>query len=159
MMIHEITTIAGRYKARRRVGRGDSSGTGKTSGRGHKGAASRSGWKRRQGYEGGQMPLIRRIPKRGFTNARFRRLYHVVNIGRLEASCTEGAEVTAKSLAEAGVVRDSGRPLKVLGDGELTKALHVTAAKFSARAKATIEAAGGTVYELPEVKWVRKRKT
>ncbi len=156
MMIHEITSIAGRYKARRRVGRGHASGTGKTSGRGHKGAASRAGWKRRQGYEGGQMPLIRRIPKRGFTNARFRRLYHVVNISRLEGSCAEGAEVTAKSLAEAGVVRDTGRPLKVLGDGELAKTLHVTAAKFSARAKAKIEAAGGTVNELAEVKWTRK---
>ena len=155
MMIHEITPKVGRYKTRKRVGRGHGSGLGKTSGRGHKGAASRSGWKRRPGYEGGQMPLIRRIPKRGFSNAQFRRLYHIVNIKTLETHFAEGAEVTARILADARVIRDAGLPLKILGEGELTKALKVTAAKFSASARTKIEAAGGTVQEVSPVKWTR----
>lgn len=155
MMIHEITPKVGRYKARKRVGRGHSSGQGKTCGRGHKGAASRSGWKQRPGYEGGQMPLIRRIPKRGFSNAPFRRLYHIVNVKTLEARCDEGAEVTARTLADARVIRDARLPLKILGEGELTKALKVTAAKFSASARTKIEAAGGTVQEVSPAKWTR----
>ncbi|MCH8165409.1 MAG: 50S ribosomal protein L15 [Planctomycetes bacterium] len=159
MMIHEITIKVGKYKVRRRVGRGHGSGRGKTSGRGHKGAASRSGWKRRAGYEGGQMPIIRRMPKRGFTNAPFRRLYHVVNVKTLQARCVEGAEVTAATLADAGVIRDAKLPLKILGEGELTKKLTVTAAKFSASAKAKIEAVGGAVTAVPRIKWTRPRRT
>ena len=159
MMIHEITIKVGKYKVRRRVGRGDGSGRGKTCGRGHKGAASRSGWKRRAGYEGGQMPIIRRMPKRGFTNAPFRRLYHVVNVKTLQARCVEGAEVTAATLADAGVIRDAKLPLKILGEGELTKKLTVTAAKFSASAKAKIEAVGGAVTAVPRIKWTRSRRT
>lgn len=155
MMIHEITEKAGKYKAAKRVGRGHGSGSGKTSGRGHKGAASRSGWTRRPGFEGGQMPLIRRIPKRGFSNDRFRQLFHVVNVKQLEARCENGTEVSARSLADAGVIRDAKLPLKILGEGELTKKLAVTAAKFSASARSKIEAAGGSVNVTVRTKWTR----
>ncbi len=155
MMIHEITEKVGSHKRRKRIGRGHATGHGKTSGRGHKGAASRSGWKRRPGYEGGQMPIIRRMPKRGFTNAPFRNLFHIVNVRALEAILYDDAEVSAKSLAAAGVIRDTKLPLKVLGQGELTHKLHVTAAKFSASARAKIEAAGGTVTVVRSTKWSR----
>ncbi len=155
MMIHEITEKVGRHRARKRIGRGRGSGHGKTSGRGHKGAASRAGWSRRPGYEGGQMPLIRRMPKRGFTNTQFRQVYAVVNVKSLERCCDKGAEVDARTLAEAGVIRDAKLPLKVLGEGELTKKLTVTAEKFSASARAKIEAAGGAAVEIPRIKWRR----
>ena len=155
MMIHEITIKVGKYKARKRIGRGEGSGTGKTSGRGHKGAKSRSGWKRRPGFEGGQMPLVRRMPKRGFTNANFRRLFHVVNLKQLEARCEDGATVTAESLAESGLIRDTSLPLKVLGDGTLSRKLNITAAKFSASARTKIEEAGGTVIVVAKIKWTR----
>jgi large subunit ribosomal protein L15 len=155
MMIHEITTTVGRHKARKRVGRGESSGRGKTCGRGHKGAASRSGWTRRPGYEGGQMPLLRRMPKRGFSNVRFQRLYHVLNVRHLEAHFADGADVTPQTLAEAGVIRDTKLPVKILGDGELTKKLSVTAARFSAAARTKIEAAGGTTTVDAKKKWTR----
>ncbi len=95
------------------------------------------------------MPLIRRMPKRGFSNARFREAYHVVNVKDLEDRCPEGSEVSAKSLVEAGLIRDTRLPLKVLGEGELTRKLAVTAARFSAAARAKIEAAGGSVTEVP----------
>lgn len=155
MMIHEITKSVGKHRTRKRVGRGEASGQGKTSGRGHKGAASRSGWTRRAGYEGGQMPLIRRMPKRGFPNTRFRTLYHVVNVRHLEAHCDDGAAVTPQMLVEAGVIRDTKLPLKILGDGDLSKKLDVTAARFSAAAKQKIEAAGGTITVEARKKWTR----
>jgi large subunit ribosomal protein L15 len=158
MMIHEITEKVGRYPARKRVGRGRGSGKGKTSGRGHKGAGSRAGFKRRPGFEGGQMSFARRIPKRGFTNAPFKRLFHIVNVQTLEARFDDGAELNVDVLAAAGVIRDTKLPLKVLGEGELAKKFSVTAAKFSASAKAKIEAAGGTVTEVPTVKWTRPPK-
>jgi len=156
MMIHEITKSVGKHRARKRVGRGEAGGQGKTSGRGHKGAASRSGWKRRAGYEGGQMPLIRRMPKRGFSNVQFRTVYHVVNVRHLEAHCDDGAAVTPQMLAEAGVIRDTKLPLKILGDGDLSKKLDVTAARFSAAAKHKIEAAGGTITVEAKKKWTRR---
>ncbi len=155
MMIHEITIKVGKYKTRKRIGRGEGSGHGKTSGRGHKGAASRSGWKRRPGYEGGQMPLVRRMPKRGFSNADFRRHFHVVNLKQLEARCEDGATVTSESLAKAGIIRDTSLPLKVLGDGTLSRKLNVTAARFSASARTKIEQAGGTVNVVSKTKWTR----
>lgn len=148
MMIHEITERAGRYKTRKRIGRGEGSGRGGTSTRGHKGASSRAGWSRKPGYEGGQMPLFRRLPKRGFTNTNFRRLYHIVNIKTLESHMDDGTDVTVDALVTARVVRDAKLPLKVLGEGELTKKLNVTAARFSASARRKIEAAGGSVNEL-----------
>jgi large subunit ribosomal protein L15 len=155
MMIHEITEKAGRYKDRKRVGRGRASGVGKTSGRGHKGAGSRSGYKRRAYFEGGQMPFTRRIPKRGFTNHEFRNEYHIVNVKTLAARFSDGDSVDAEALAKLGVIRDTKLPLKVLGEGEITCKLEVTAAKFSAAAKSKIEAAGGTATEVAKVTWTR----
>ena len=157
MMIHEITDKVGKYKARKRIGRGHGSGHGKTSGRGHKGAGSRAGFSRRPYFEGGQMSFIRRMPKRGFTNAQFRRPYHIVNLKTLDARMDDGAVVTPETLVEAGIIRDTDLPLKVLGEGELTKKLTITAAKFSASARAKIEAAGGTINEIVKVKWTRRR--
>ena len=155
MMIHEITAQVGKYKPRKRIGRGHGSGSGKTAGRGHKGARSRAGYSRRPGFEGGQMSFVRRMPKRGFTNAPFRTHYHIVNVQDLEARCDDGAEVTIESLAALGLVRDNKCPLKVLGHGALTKKLSVIAAKFSATAKTKIEGAGGSITEKAKVKWIR----
>lgn len=156
-MIHEITEKVGKHRSRKRIGRGHGSGHGKTSGRGHKGAASRSGWTRRPGFEGGQMPLVRRMPKRGFTNVQFRTLYAIVNVQTLQERCEKGAKVDAASLFEAGIIRDN-LPLKVLGHGELTKKLDITAAKFSASAKEKIQAAGGSITEIVKRKWRRAPK-
>ncbi len=158
MMIHEITEKAGKHRRRKRIGRGEASGVGKTSGRGHKGAGSRSGNSYRPYFEGGQMPLARRMPKRGFSNAAFRTHYHVVNLKTLEARMDDGAEVTVETLAKAGIVRDAKLPLKILGEGELTKKFNVTAAKFSASAKQKIESSGGTVTEVAIRKWTRAAK-
>ncbi len=155
MMIHDITQQVGKYKARKRVGRGDGSGTGKTSGRGHKGAKSRSGWSRKAGFEGGQMPFFRRIAKRGFSNVQFATVYHVINLKTLEAQCDAGP-IDAESLAAAGIIRDAKQPLKILGEGELSKAFQVTAAKFSESARKKIEAAGGSVTVVEKKKWVRE---
>lgn len=157
MMIHEITEKVGKYKARKRVGRGESSGSGKTSGRGHKGAGQRSGNSYRPYFEGGQMPLARRIPKRGFSNAAFRTDYHVVNLKTLEARMDDGSDVNLETLAAARIIRDTKLPLKVLGEGEVSKKFNVTAAKLSASAKAKIEAAGGSVTEVVKKVWRRER--
>ena len=146
MRLHELSPAKGSKQARKRVGRGPGSGIGKTSGRGEKGQKSRSGYSRRDGFEGGQMPLIRRVPKRGFTNI-FKTEYAVVNLSQLAELAPEVTDVTPESLAGAGLVR-SGKPVKVLGDGEIGKALKVTANKFSKSARAKIEAAGGTCEEL-----------
>lgn len=155
MMIHEITEKVGRYKPVKRLGRGDGSGSGGTSGRGHKGAKSRSGFKARPHYEGGQIPLVKRLPKRGFSNANFRRSFAIVNVGMLESAFSSGADVTVKTVADAGLIRDASLPLKVLGEGEVKKKLNVTAAKFSASAKSKIEAAGGSVTVSARPKWTR----
>jgi large subunit ribosomal protein L15 len=138
MKLHELSPAKGSRHAKKRVGRGPGSGTGKTSGRGHNGQRSRSGFSRRAGFEGGQMPLVRRVPKRGFTNI-FRREYTIVNLSGL--SEFEG-EVTPEILLEKGMVR-KGMPIKILGQGEISKPLTVVAHKFSASARAKIEAAGG----------------
>ncbi len=143
MNITEITKQAGARKQRKRVGRGRGSGTGKTAGRGHKGAGSRAGATRRAMREGGQMPTFRRMPKRGFNNFQFRTRYSVVNVASLEDRYEAGAHVTAQSLLEAGLIRNLRFPVKVLGDGELTKKLVVDAAKFSESAKQKIQAVGG----------------
>ena len=158
MMIHEITSKAGKYKTRKRVGRGPGSGVGKTSGRGHKGAGSRAGNRRRAYFEGGQMNWARRLPKRGFTNANFRQDYHVVNIGLIDARLDDGAEVNVQTLAELGIIRDTKLPLKVLGNGDCTKKFNVTAAKCSESARTKIEGAGGSVALAPVKKWVRDTK-
>lgn len=147
MMIHEITEKVGRHKKRKRVGRGPGSGLGKTCGRGHKGAGSRAGYSKKAAHEGGQMAFFRRIPKRGFTNAMFRTDYAIVNIKDLDSRFEEGAEVNPDMLVKAGLIRNATEPVKVLGQGELSKKLNVTAAKFSDSAKAKITAAGGSVNE------------
>ena len=157
MMIHEITNKAGKYKSRKRIGRGPGSGVGKTSGRGHKGAGSRAGSKSRAHFEGGQMTWVRRLPKRGFTNVNFRQQYHVVNIGLLDARMDDGADVNVQVLSELGIIRDTKFPLKVLGDGDCTKKLNIAAAKCSESAKSKIEGAGGTVTLTPVKKWMRDR--
>ena len=144
MMIHEITEKVGRYKARKRIGRGEGSGRGGTSGRGHKGAGSRAGFKRRPNYEGGQLPWFQRFPKRGFSNSAFAKRFHVVNLKVLEERFDAGSTIDLATLAEKRIVRDTNLPLKVLGEGELTKKFEVTAAKFSVTARKKIEGAGGT---------------
>jgi len=144
MMIHDITAKVGAHKKRTRVGRGEGSGKGGTSGRGHKGAKSRAGWSSRPGYQGGSTPIARRFPKRGFSNAGFRTLFHEVNVDALEKHFDSGATVDAAALVAKGLIRDAKLPVKVLGNGELKKKLTVNAAKFSATAKTKIEKAGGT---------------
>lgn len=143
MELHDLHPAPGAKRARKRVGRGPGSGNGKTAGRGHKGQKSRSGYSRRYGFEGGQMPLVRRIPKRGFHNI-FRVEFQVVNLRDLERVFADGDLVTPEALVEQGLVRGGKRPVKVLADGELSKKLTVQAHKFSASAKTAIEAAGGT---------------
>ena len=142
MDLSDLAPAKGARTARKRVGRGTGSGLGKTSGRGHKGRGARSGGNTHPRFEGGQMPLQRRLPKRGFHNP-FRRAYSVVNLARLDALFEGGAVVDAAALTERGVVR-AGRPIKVLGQGELTKPLTVKAHAFSASAKERIAAAGGS---------------
>lgn len=152
MMIHEVTALAGKYKARKRVGRGKYGARGKMSGRGQKGAGSRSGHSTRYQFEGGQMPFFRRIPKFGFTNAQFKTQFWIVNVGDIvkHPDFAKGGEVTADALIRAGLVRDTSRPLKVLGGlaGESLKVkLTVNAERVSAAARRAIEGAGGQVTE------------
>jgi large subunit ribosomal protein L15 len=155
MMIHEITEKVGKYKARKRIGRGHGSGSGKTSGRGHKGAKSRSGYSRRPAFEGGQMQYFRRIPKRGFSNADFKTVYHIVNLAILNTRFEAGATVDATTLVEAGLIRNFKNPVKILGQGDLTIALNITADKFSESAVNKIEAAGGSATVIVKKKWKR----
>ena len=138
MKLHELGPAAGSTTAPKRLGRGVGSGLGKTSGKGHK---ARSGGGKRPGFEGGQMPLYRRVPKKGFTNI-FRTEYATVNVGQLEVF-DNGTVVTAAMLKEAKIIRKTLDGVKVLGNGELTKKLTVEAAKFTASAKEKIEALGG----------------
>ena len=152
MMIHDITAQAGKYKARKRVGRGKYGARGKTSGRGQKGAGSRSGTATRFQFEGGQMPFFRRIPKFGFTNAQFRQEFWIVNIGDIarHPAFAKGGDVTTEALVKAGLVRDASRPLKVLGgvtDEGVRTRLNVTAERITASAKKLIEGAGGKASE------------
>lgn len=143
----ELSPSPGSKKSRKRVGRGDGSGHGTYSGRGCKGQKSRAGYKMRPGFEGGQLPLIKRLPrKRGFTNI-FRVEYSVVNINRLNVF-ESGSEVTPEKLVAAGVVKSLRYPIKILAEGDIKHPLTVKANKFSAAAKAKIEAAGGQVEEV-----------
>ncbi|MDR0855242.1 MAG: 50S ribosomal protein L15 [Christensenellaceae bacterium] len=147
MKLHEIAPAIGSTKKPKRLGRGIGSGTGKTSGKGHKGQWARSGGGVRIGFEGGQMPITRRIPKRGFNNY-FKAIYSIVNVGALNdnAEILDGTEITAELLLGYGVLsKIEPYGLKILGDGELKKKLVVKASKFTASAKEKIEAAGGTV--------------
>jgi large subunit ribosomal protein L15 len=130
-------------KRRKRKGRGPGSGRGKTAGRGTKGQQSRAGGGVRPGFEGGQTVLYRRLPKRGFNNARFRKVYAIVNVGQLETAFESGATVDAEAIRAARLVNAKSGPVKVLGSGTLTKPFNVRAQRFSASAKQKIEAAGG----------------
>ncbi|HHN74347.1 MAG TPA: 50S ribosomal protein L15 [Acidobacteria bacterium] len=144
MRLHDIGPAPGARKKRKRIGRGPGSGTGKTAGRGEKGQKSRSGYSRRWGFEGGQMPLVRRVPKRGFTNI-FREEYAEVNVGRLDRF-ESGSEVTPEALVDKGLLRQSETlRVKLLGKGEIDRPLTVHVHKVSAGARTKIESAGGKV--------------
>ncbi len=144
---HELAPPEGAKKDRKRVGRGDGSGHGTYSGRGLKGQKSRSGYSRKPGFEGGQLPLIKRLPrKRGFTNI-FRIEYTIVSLDKLNVF-SAGSEVTAEKLVAAGLVKSLRKPIKILADGQIKHALVVKVNKFSATAKAQIEAAGGQAEEV-----------
>lgn len=133
MKLSELTNSDGARKSRIRVGRGIGSGKGKTSGRGHKGQKARSGYSRKIGFEGGQMPLQRRLPKRGFNNKRFKIEYTIINLGQLNG-CENGAVVSPEYLVEKGIIKQYCGKLKILGSGELSKKIEIHAHKFSASA-------------------------
>ena len=149
MNLSQLKPPRGQKQKNQRIGQGMGSGRGKFSGRGAKGAKSVSGYSRMRGFEGGQMPLHRRLPKRGFTNI-FRKEYAVVNVGTLEA--LNGASFDPGTLLESGAIRKLKHGLKILGTGELTRKITVKAHVFSASAKSKIEAAGGTVEVISEAK-------
>jgi large subunit ribosomal protein L15 len=142
MLNHEITSIAGKHTRRRRVGRGTGTGRGKTCGRGHKGGGSRAGSTSISLYEGGQMPLFRRLPKRGFSNKRYATRCEIVNVSQLERF-DDGAAVGIEQLSDVGLIGGAKSKVKILGKGELTKKLEVTAHKFSKTAEQKIVASGG----------------
>ena len=144
MKIHELSPAPGSKKSVKRIGRGPASGQGKTAGKGHKGQKARAGRGMNPGFEGGQMPLQRRLPKRGFNNI-FAKEIAIVNVAALDAAFDNGAVVDAAALIEKGLVKKELDGIKILAHGELTKKLTVKAHAFSAEAKAKIEAAGGTV--------------
>lgn len=143
MRIHDLRAPMGARKKPKRVGRGKGSGHGGTATRGHKGQKARAGGNISPRFEGGQMPLVRRIPKRGFNNARFARKYQYVNIVSLDEKFGENATVTPEQMYEAGIIEDLQTPVKILAKGDITKPLTVKAHKFSANAKSKIESAGG----------------
>ena len=151
MRLLNLSNVKGAVHRRKRVGCGEGGGHGKTSGRGGKGQTARSGGGIRIGFEGGQMPLFRKLPRRGFNNKNFKTYYETVNIGELARLDESIKEVNRELLAAAGLVRMNSNPLKILGEGELSRALKITADKFSASAKEKIEKAGGeaVVLEAP----------
>ena len=142
MKLNELTAVPGSTKPSKRIGRGHGSGQGKTAGKGHKGQKARAGHGMRPSFEGGQMPLQRRIPKRGFNNI-FAKEIVTVNVGTLEKKFEDGATVNSQTLIEAGILKSAKDGVKILNNGTLTKKLTVQAAAFSAAAKEKIEAAGG----------------
>ncbi len=145
MRLHDLKPNPGAKHRRKRLGIGESSGKGKTSGKGHKGQKARSGGSIRPGFEGGQMPLYRRLPKRGFNNNAFKTFYGVVNLDSLEKSFSAGDTVSEETLRKAGLVKGRFDGVKILGRGELTKALTVQVDELSATAREKIEKAGGKV--------------
>ncbi len=157
MKIHDVHEGIQKYKKRKRIGRGTGSGMGKTSGRGHKGQQSRSGASQHFAFQGGAMPMIRRIPKRGFNNKWALKVF-AVNISDLEAKFENGEDVNPETLAARNLGKARYDILKVLGDGELTKKLKVTAHRFSESAREKITKAGGEIVELPGKKPVVKNK-
>lgn len=148
MNLHDANRGVRKNRKAKRIGRGTGSGVGKTSGRGHKGQGQNAGWSRHPGFEGGQMPAIRRIPKRGFNN-RWALVVKSINVGQLDAVFADGDEITPEALAEKHLVRGRYDILKVLGNGSLGKKLKISAHRFSQSAREKIEQAGGQVIELP----------
>ncbi len=142
MKLHELQPAYGSVKDVKRIGRGHGSGNGKTAGKGHKGQKARSGGSIRPGFEGGQMPLQRRMPKRGFNNI-FAKEFAAINVSELEKRFESGAVIDAAALIESGAIKDAKDGIKILGNGELTKSFTVKAAKFTAAAQEKIEKAGG----------------
>ena len=145
MMLNKVTETAGAHQRRKRVGRGEASGHGRQSGHGNKGCQARAGGGTRLLHEGGQMPLFRRVPKRGFSNFNFATVYAVVNVGELDTRFNDGDTVDAAALRQRGLLGSGARPLKILGQGALARRLTVVADAVSAKARETIEKAGGTV--------------
>jgi large subunit ribosomal protein L15 len=145
MRLHDLKPNAGAKHRRKRLGSGESSGHGKTSGKGHKGQKARSGGTIRPGFEGGQMPLHRRLPKRGFNNAAFKTVNGIVNLDDLEKRFEDGAAINEKLLRGAGLVRGSLSGVKILGRGEISKKFHLEVDSISASAKKKIEQAGGSI--------------
>ena len=150
MILDSLTPVPGSIKNRKRVGRGHGSGLGKSAGRGDKGAGQRSGFKRRPWFEGGQMPLARRLPRRGFTNL-FKKEFQIVNLDAIDALGLD--TINPQVLAKHGLVRSALKPVKILGDGEIKSKLDVTATAFSNSAKEKIEKAGGTATEEGSIKY------
>lgn len=157
MNLHDVNRGIHKHRKRRRVGRGPGSGSGKTAARGHKGQRSRTGHSQNAVFQGGMMPLVRRIPKRGFTNS-FALTVTAVNVGDLETVFEAGEEVTPQSLRDKSLAKGRYDILKVLGDGELTKKLKVTAHRFSKSAQEKIQQAGGEIVVLPGKAPVKKNK-
>jgi len=160
MQLHDVHQGVHRRKLRKRVGRGTGSGHGKTSSKGHKGHASRQGFKLNQNFEGGQMPLARRVPKRGFFNGAFKKEYVIINLGDLDSSFDAGAVVDEAALRSKGLVKGYNFDgIKILGNGEVTKALEVHATKFSGSATAKIAAAGGKTVAVPYDRRISKAQS
>jgi large subunit ribosomal protein L15 len=157
MSLHEIHKGVHKHKKLKRYGRGIGSGRGKTSGKGHKGQIARAGWKALPIFQGGGSPLVRRVPKRGFTNI-FGAEVAAVNVGDLDGLFEAGATITPEILKKKGVIKHRCDAIKILGDGELTKKLSITAHRFSASAKEKIEKAGGTASVLPGKTTVAEKK-
>jgi len=157
MNLNDIHRGIHKYKARKRVGRGKGTGLGKTSGRGHKGQGARAGWSAPPTFEGGQMPLVRRIPKRGFHN-RFAAAVAIINLAELDEAFAANEEVTPETLRAKRIVRGQYDVLKVLGDGALTKPLKIAAHRFSRSALEKIQQAGGQAVVLPGKAPVQRKK-
>lgn len=147
LSLNNIKPAAGSTHKKKRVGRGPGSGLGKTSGRGHKGQKSRSGYSSKSGFEGGQMPLQRRLPKRGFTNI-FKKQWIEISLAKIEASFNAGDEVTPEILHERGLIKKAKHDLVILGTGEFTKSLKISAHRFTKTAKEKIEKAGGSATQI-----------
>ncbi len=147
LTLNNIKAPKGATHKKKRVGRGPGSGLGKTSGRGHKGQKSRSGYSKKIGFEGGQMPLHRRLPKRGFTNI-FKKQWLEISLAKLEASFETGEQITPEVLHERGLIKKAKHDLVILGTGELTKSLNISAHRFTKTAREKIERAGGTATEV-----------
>ena len=157
MMLNDVNTGIKKFKKRRRIGRGIGSGHGKTAGRGHKGQGSRAGWSRQVTFQGGTMPMVRRIPKRGFTNS-FADKVAVLNVSDLEKTFADGTEVTLEAIKASPLMNHRYDVLKILGNGEITKKLKVSAHRFSKSAIEKIEKAGGEVIVIPGRTPVEEKK-